>query len=127
MDEKLIEFCKYIASTKNYFTSSCCSGRIILLRIEGNGRDKRNCHFHKKWHDVVPFGELWNGIIEGTKGKIWFKLEPFYLAHWVQKSGICKKILEVMKLSGVKRRDNCSKRGQIYCRIHGHPRDIFLS
>lgn len=103
MDEKLVGFCKYIASTKNYFTSSCCSGRIILLRIEGTERDKRNCHFHRKWHDVVPFDELWNGIIEGTKGKIWFKLEPFILHIGGKNLEYAKKILEVMKLSGVKR------------------------
>ena len=103
MDEKLINFCEYIASTKNYFTSSCCSGRILLLRIEGSDRDKRNCHFHRKWHDVANFEKLWEGIIENTKGKIWFKLEPFILHLGCKDLEHATKILGVMKLAGIKR------------------------
>ncbi|PIU21603.1 MAG: hypothetical protein COT15_01450 [Candidatus Diapherotrites archaeon CG08_land_8_20_14_0_20_34_12] len=103
MDEKLVNFCKYVSSTRNYFTSSCCSGRILLLRIEGNDRDKRNCHFHRKWHDIVSLSEVLAGINEDTKGRIWFKVEPFILHLGCKDLENAKKILEVMKLAGIKR------------------------
>ncbi len=54
-DEKIAKLCKEINNKKNYFTTSSCSGRIVLI-IEEN-KKKPNL-FLFRTHDKIKFSEL---------------------------------------------------------------------
>ncbi len=101
MDPQLIKLCDFIAETKNYFTSSGCSGRIMLLGLKG--KTKRDSYFHKKWHSTVKASDVWNALLEKTSGEIWFKEEPFILHIGTNTLKNAKKILKIKDKSGVKR------------------------
>ena len=102
MDLQMVPLCRFVAKTKKFFTSSCCSGRIVLLEMPENGK-KCETDFHRKWHGKVSFRELWDGIVEPTAGELWFKLDGFILHIGTDSLENARTILAVMKLAGVKR------------------------
>ncbi len=102
VDPQMIRYCKFVAGTKDYFTSSCCSGRILLLDLP-KGEDKLGSRFHRKWHRTVKFKELWEGLNDESQGEVWFKQEPFILHLGCPDLDRAQKILEAMKKTGIKR------------------------
>ncbi len=101
VDEQMQNLCTFIAKTGGYYTSSCCSGRIMLL--EKRGDKKTENFFHRKWHRKVTKKELLEGFTENVKGEMWFKLDPFILHIGCANIEDANKILDAMKRSGVKR------------------------
>ncbi|MAG18360.1 MAG: hypothetical protein CL944_02720 [Candidatus Diapherotrites archaeon] len=101
VDEQMQGLCDYVISTKNYYTSSCCSGRIILL--EKRSDRKIDNFFHRKWHREITKEELEEGFNEKIKGKLWFKVDPFILHIGCADLEKSNAILKAMKEAGVKR------------------------
>jgi tRNA wybutosine-synthesizing protein 3 len=68
-DKKIISLCNKINENKNYYTTSSCSGRIVLLKYSDK---KLKDAFLFRTHDKISFNELkkvlfdinYNGIIE---------------------------------------------------------------
>lgn len=102
-DSKMIPLCKFISKTKNYFTSSSCAGRILLLKVNERG-DKKEASFQRKWHRKVKLVEVWKGIEEKVNEKeLWFKLEPFIIHVGANSLENANNLLGVMNRAGVKR------------------------
>ena len=63
-DEKIISLCEKINSKENYYTTSSCSGRILLMVDQSKkGEDL----FLFVSHDKVSFKELKEKLIEASK------------------------------------------------------------
>ncbi len=101
-DERVIPFLKKIAETQNFFTSSSCCGRILLLGLKGKGL-KKDSYFHFKKHRTVSFKEIWGSLQKKSIGVLWFKIEPFILHIGAKNLENTERILKVMKESGIKR------------------------
>lgn len=101
-DEKMVRLCKFVASTKNFFTSSGCAGRILLIQLP-KGESKREASFHRRWHRHISFEEVKKALQGETKGELWMKMEPFILHIGSNTLGNARKILAVMSRAGVKR------------------------
>ena len=102
-DRKIQSFCRWINSLENYFTSSSCAGRIVLLDVESVG-EKQPKAFHRKWHRKVRLVEIIEALSERTRGKeLWFKLDPFILHIGARDLESARKILKAMREAGVKR------------------------
>jgi len=75
-DKKIKAVCDKINLLDNFYTTSSCSGRIILMiEQEKKGKDL----FLKIWHDKINFNELKKELIKLVSSKnklIKFKLEP---------------------------------------------------
>src|SRR3989344_3740924 len=69
VDPQMQALCSFIAGTKGYYTSSCCSGRIMLLERRGDRKSEN--FFHRKWHREVAAKELLEGINEEVEGDLW--------------------------------------------------------
>jgi len=54
-DRKIIPLCKKINSMENYYTTSSCSGRIVLM-IDNNKKEKNL--FIKIYHNLITFKQL---------------------------------------------------------------------
>jgi len=102
-DKQMKALCSYIAKTKNYFTSSSCAGRIVLLDLAKNG-NKREAAFHSKWHKKVKLKELIKEIKrKQTEEELWFKLDPLILHLGTNSLENAKKILKVTRKTGIRR------------------------
>ena len=102
MDLDFVPLCDYIASTKNYFTSSCCAGRIVLVSLNED-ESKKESAFYRKWHRTVTPDEVEAGIIAFDGELLWFKQESFILHIGANTLSNATKILSAMESVGIKR------------------------
>ncbi|OGJ12826.1 hypothetical protein A3K82_00730 [Candidatus Pacearchaeota archaeon RBG_19FT_COMBO_34_9] len=101
-DEKIAELCNKINSFENYYTTSSCSGRIILMiDAEKKGEDL----FVFVSHDKVSFDELKRELnLAPNKNKnIKFKLEPCILHVTCKSFEDAEEIYNKAKLAGWKK------------------------
>ncbi len=101
VDEPIIYLLKLINSLEEYYTTSSCAGRVILLHEYGNRKIDTN--FVVKEHDRVDVNNFLNknldkSFSENPKGRIWLNQEPFII-HIVAKN--LKKAIEMLNL-GIK-------------------------
>ncbi len=103
VDEMLVPFLKKFNKKENYFTTSSCCGRIMLLGSDEE-ETKKPQMFVGKWHRTVKFNELYAILEKETKHKeIWLKQESF-IFHIVAKNLDCaKKILDLKANYGIRR------------------------
>ena len=74
VDKDMIPLLDIINSYEEYYTSSSCYGRIVLLELPEIG-DKRNAKFLGKWHRKIKKNEILNSIKKSSKGQLWFLVQ----------------------------------------------------
>jgi len=84
VDEDIVSLLDTINSSKNYYTTSSCSGRIVLFQIPEIG-DKVNANFIGKWHREVEYEEIKKALEDYTKGYL-FLLVQSAIIHVVADS-----------------------------------------
>ena len=102
MDEDFIPFCNFIVSTKNYFTSSSCAGRIALIGL-GVDESKQESAFYRKWHRKVKPKEVLDAVKNFDGKVLWFKQEPLILHLGANSIESAKNILSLCEKVGIKR------------------------
>ena len=110
-----------INSISDYFTTSSCSGRIVVLEAPSFGR-KRKAKFLGKWHGKVDVGEVKKALQKGGKGEIWFLVQSsiFHVAAISMEDA--RKLLNVANQSGFKYSSIKSVNGKIMVEILGTER-----
>lgn len=102
-DVLTIPLCKKIDRKKHYFTSSSCSGRIILLQLEKN-EQKRPGGFLAKWHREVKFAEVKKALQQKQDGHyVWLKQEPLILHIGCETLTDVEKLFVILRQVGFKR------------------------
>lgn len=101
VDEEIKPLVALINSNQNYYTTSSCSGRIVLIVKKS---DKK---FDASWlfvsHNPVEFNEI-KKVLENTpKHPVWFKQESCILHVCAKTLEDANKLLGVARLSGFKR------------------------
>src|SRR4030067_3712021 len=101
-DEKIAKLCKEINAEKRYYTTSSCSGRVILM-IEQDKKGKDLFVFVS--HDKISFDELKKNLELALKKrkKIKFKLEPCILHVSCKTLEDAEKLYNIAKTAGWKR------------------------
>ena len=102
-DKKIIGLCNKINSLKNYYTTSSCSGRIVLMIDQDK---KAEGLFIKVYHDLIDFKNLKNDLIEISKKNkkpIKFKQESCILHVACRTLEDASDILRKARLIGWKR------------------------
>jgi len=120
-DEKIANLCNKINAEKRYYTTSSCSGRIILM-IE---QDKKAENlFISVYHDKISFKQLKEDLKSALKtGKnIKFKLEPCILHVACRSLEDAEKMQEKGKLSGWKKSGIIGTRNGFSVELNGTDR-----
>jgi len=126
VDKDIIPFLEKFNKKENYYTTSSCAGRIILLHDLGS---KKFSYFVGRWHRKVKYEEILEHIHrfcekeESSKGILWFKQEPLIL-HIVSKDlEGAEKILKIAITYGLKHSGIISLSKQRYVvEINGNER-----
>ena len=101
VDEDIKDILKKINSNDEYFTSSSCSGRILIIELPSLG-NKKEAKFLGKWHRVVEYSEIDYALKSATKGMIWV-LAQSPILHIIAKSNIsADKMIKIAISSGFK-------------------------
>jgi tRNA wybutosine-synthesizing protein 3 len=76
-DDKILNLCEKINKLDNYYTTSSCSGRVLVLK---DVKEKKDDVIIGVWHDKINI-ELLKGRLNNIeyKGIIYFKCEPCIL------------------------------------------------
>jgi tRNA wybutosine-synthesizing protein 3 len=80
VDEEILPIVKGINSNTDYFTTSSCAGRIVLLEIPKLG-DKENAQFLGKWHDKVTQSEVLAAFSKAEENTTIFLLAQSPIIH----------------------------------------------
>jgi tRNA wybutosine-synthesizing protein 3 len=103
-DVRIKKLCDKINLADNYYTTSSCSGRIMLIT---DCKEKRDDLFIAVWHENIPFEkirtELDKLIVLKPKKLIYFKQEPCILHVACKTLEDAQKIHDLAKFSGWKR------------------------
>ncbi|PJE81595.1 hypothetical protein COU58_01470 [Candidatus Pacearchaeota archaeon CG10_big_fil_rev_8_21_14_0_10_32_42] len=116
-DEKVISLCERINKKENYYTTSSCSGRVLLMLDQPK---KSSGLFLWVEHGVVNLENLKKSISElNIKGLVKFKCEP-PIIHLVCKTlEDAEEILEKGQKSGWKNSGIINLRNNIVVELHG--------
>jgi len=100
-DSRIIGLCEKINKLPYYYTTSSCSGRVLLLK---DCKEKRDDLFVKVWHDKIKVGEV-REMLESVKEKgiFYFKQEPCILHVACKDLESAQKIHDIAKEAGWKR------------------------
>jgi tRNA wybutosine-synthesizing protein 3 len=101
VDVGIIPTLDLINSKKEYYTTSSCFGRIILLEIPMIG-DKRNAHFLGKWHRTVKSEEILKVSIKATNGLLWLIAQSPIIHIGAKTNTSANKLLKIAVKSGLK-------------------------
>jgi len=103
-DNKIASLCKKIDSSKNYYTTSSCSGRVILFYDK---KEKRDDVFIKVWHEEITLKEIKKALKDVKRNKskemVYLKHEPCILHVACRDLQHAQKMYDLAKLSGWKR------------------------
>ena len=106
IDKPILALCKKINSKPNYYTTSSCSGRIILVK-QGRGKTKSKNAFLFKTHKKTSYKELKKAINLILKsdysGLVYFKLDSCILHISCLNLESAQSIVDKAKFSGWKR------------------------
>lgn len=101
-DERMIPTVNFVFSKPGFFTTSSCSGRLVLLRLDAKEAKKPKAFF-AKWHSMPEFHEVWKKLNEESSQNLWFKQEPFMLVIGTNNLENAKKIMKICRNNGVKK------------------------
>ena len=100
VDKDIKEIADEINSKKDYYTTSSCAGRIVLLEMKS--RKKNECSWIFIKHNKIKHNELFNALKNYNKNKkiknqIWFKQQPLILHVASRNLEAANKLLEVSR------------------------------
>lgn len=101
VDKAILPLLDLINSSEEYYTSSSCAGRILLLQIPEIG-DKKKAEFLGRWHRAVKTEEVLEAIRKSDKGTLWL-LAQSPIIHIGAKTNIAAdKIVKIANANGFK-------------------------
>lgn len=70
VDETILPILNLINESTDYYTSSSCAGRVVLLQLPQIG-DKQNAQFLGKWHRTIDSDEITASSKKADVGQLW--------------------------------------------------------
>ncbi|MFH0863427.1 MAG: hypothetical protein V1875_10440 [Candidatus Altiarchaeota archaeon] len=99
MDVELKPLLDAINSMPDYYTTSSCAGRVVLMEDLGSKKDSR---FVGKWHSKVSSDEVLE-LLTPKKGVVWFRYESPILHVMARTMEKAEEFLLLCRESGFKR------------------------
>jgi tRNA wybutosine-synthesizing protein 3 len=127
IDSHIRQLCDLINSKGDFYTTSSCSGRIVLIKLAGSGK-KNEAEWLFVSHDEAGIYNLKNELSALPEGQVWFRFEPFILHVAAKSTGDAKRLLEIVQSLGIKRSGIISLGNKIVIEIIGTERiDAIIS
>ncbi|HLG23922.1 MAG TPA: hypothetical protein VI564_03265 [Candidatus Nanoarchaeia archaeon] len=91
IDDGIIGLINLINSKSDYYTTSSCAGRIVLL--DNSSKKKNEKEWVLKKHSKVSAEEV-TGLIENYNGELWLKQEPVIIHIRCKSLDAARKLLD---------------------------------
>ncbi len=117
VDLPVVPFLLEVTKCNDIYSSSSCSGRILLLSTDKQ-ENKKQSDFFARYHRTVLFEEIKRDIDAFQQGYLWLKVEPFIFHFAARDYGLAKSILDFCRANGLKRAGLIScKEGRFVCEV----------
>ena len=116
VDEKIKKLIKIMNNKNNYYTTSSCAGRILLITL---GKKKQNTKWIFTSHNKIRFIEISDYLKKLPKEKVYFRQEAFILHVACRSLDDAQRLLDAVR--SVRRKGILSSRGKIVVEIIGSP------
>ncbi|MBW2990601.1 hypothetical protein KY348_02755 [Candidatus Woesearchaeota archaeon] len=121
LDKRIKPLVDLINSMDDYFTSSSCSGRILLLKVSEEEKKKRS-----KWlflsHEKIDAPDILSALKDLPEEEVWFKMEPMILHICCKTIDNAAEILERISKLGLTHSGIFSLKKKIVVEIFGNER-----
>ncbi len=101
MDVGILPILDIINSSDDYFTSSSCFGRIVLLELPVIG-DKKNAKFVGKWHRTINPDEILSVLDQAKTGQLWILAQSSIIHIGAKTNESADKLLKIAYSCGFK-------------------------
>ena len=102
VDEGIIPIIDIINLNENYYTSSSCYGRIVLLEIPDLG-DKKNAEFLGKWHRKIKPKDVFLALEKSSGiGQLWFLAQSPIIHVYAKNIESADKLVKIAVTCGFK-------------------------
>ena len=112
-DDAIKEICEKLNNSDNYYTTSSCSGRIVLIK---NLKEKAEGVFLFKSHEKITFAQLkkeLGRVAEEYKQEVYFKQETCIIVTGCKTIEDAQTLVDKFKLAGWKRTGIMASRKRI--------------
>jgi len=125
VDEKVMPILALLNGMDDFFTTSSCSGRIVVMEIPSVGK-KREAHFLGKWHREAGMDEIKKAIEKYKQGELWLLVQsPIFHVSTLSMER-AKELMRIALQSGFKNSGIKSFNGRIVIEICSTERLDFL-
>ena len=119
IDEPILPLILFLNSLKDYYTTSSCSGRILVMRIPPDARKD-----HVEWlmtsHEPVSIDKVKSNLKGlNSPGELWFKQEPLIIHTAARTLERAQQLLDLAKASGFKKSGIIASRKRFVVEIEG--------
>ena len=101
VDTGILNILNLINESENFYTSSSCAGRTVVLELPTIG-DKKNAVFLGKWHRKVDVDEVKSAVLKSKKGLVWILAQSPIIHIGAITSESADKLLKIGIESGFK-------------------------
>jgi tRNA wybutosine-synthesizing protein 3 len=116
VDKEIKPLLDLINRKKNYYTTSSCSGRIMVMRKDSDKKNEAEWLFVS--HEQAKFAEVKKSL-ENPKGDIWFKSEPIILHICARDLDSAQQIVDIARYVGLKKSGIMASRKRIIVELVG--------
>lgn len=115
IDKEVLPLINLINKKPHYYTTSSCSGRIVILSKKSEKKQESNWLF--KTHKPTSFKEIKSKLKNHPKHKVWFRFEPLILHIVADTIQNAQKLVNIARNIGFKRSGIQSTRKKITIEI----------
>jgi len=101
LDSKIKPVLDIINNSDEYYTSSSCAGRIVLLEIPSIG-DKKRARFLGKWHDTIKPKDVFSAAKKARNGILWLLAQSPIIHVAASSSDAADKLVKTAVAGGFK-------------------------
>ncbi|MFA5745370.1 MAG: hypothetical protein WCX82_02560 [archaeon] len=117
VDSPVIPFLLEVVKIPDIYTSSSCSGRLMLLGGDED-ENKKFSGFVNRYHRLVTYDEVKRDVENFNTGYLWLKVEPFIFHFATKDYAKAKEILDFCREQGLKKAGIISaKEGRFTCEV----------
>jgi len=95
IDKDAVKIVNEINSRNDYYTTSSCSGRIVLLEKLSRKKNESRWIFIK--HDKLNFNEIVEVLDSKLRNEVWFKQEPLILHVRCKSLDAARRLLDISR------------------------------
>ena len=101
VDTGIEQILDLINKSNEFYTSSSCSGRIVLIELPKIG-DKKGANFLGKWHKLINQNEIVLAAKKGKNGMLWLLAQSPILHISAETKNAADKLLKIAISCGFK-------------------------